>query len=321
VRELIRRYQIFAAAIVAVVAAIIAYPAWVINEALADFMSPPRSTANVGLLFLIYVPLVLIGAIVCWKVSKTGVDFLWQVGVASTLAILVMAVVHQSAVSRKWEQTPQGRQQHETEGVSAAYERLLQPGALATLKPPLDQYEVEALRMRVFDQRLDSGTLHHIFVTFPKQADCEIVKNPNARTEDLVAIWNKHACPDDYSFVMNPNVPVEIVRSIYDSLHDKTLDEHGEMVHNEAMLRLAKGSCDPELLYSFFKAREPFPPDHKVGAALRINLLRNMCLPDVACQKLQNPSDVGHAVCNEHERGVARWDPKVREAEAWKPVR
>jgi hypothetical protein len=319
VRELIRRYQIFAAAIVAVVAAIIAYPAWVINEALSDFMSPPRSTANVGLLLLIYVPLVLIGAIVCWKVSKTEVDFLWQVGVGSILAILVMAVVHQSAVSRKWEQTPQGRQEQETSGVSAAYERLLQPGGLATLKPPLDQYEVEALRMRVGDQRLDSGTLHHILVTFPKQADCEIVKNPNARTEDLVAIWNEHVCSDAYDFVMNPNVPVETVRSIYDSLRDKTLDEHGEMVRNEAMLRLAKGSCDPELLYSFFKARQPFAPDDKVATALRIHIVRNMCLPDIVCERLQNPADVGQAVCNEHERGVARWDPKVREAEAWTP--
>ena len=121
-RELIRRYQIFAAAIVAVVAAIIAYPAWVLNEALLDFMSPPRSTANVGLLLLIYVPLVLIGAIACWKVSKVGVDFLWQVGVASTVVILVMAVMHQSALSRKWEQTPQGRQEHETRGVCGSGE-------------------------------------------------------------------------------------------------------------------------------------------------------------------------------------------------------
>jgi len=93
------------------------------------------------------------------------------------------------------------------------------------------------------------------------------------------------------------------------------------MVRNEAMLRLAKQSCDPELLYSFFKAMGQPEPDGRVGAALRMNMVRNMCLPDVACEKLQNPSDGKQPICNEHERGVARWDPKVREAEAWKPVR
>ena len=67
-RESVNRKQILAAAIVAVVAAIIAYPAWVINEALSDFMSLPRSTANIGRLHLIYVPLALIGAVVCWNV-------------------------------------------------------------------------------------------------------------------------------------------------------------------------------------------------------------------------------------------------------------
>jgi hypothetical protein len=97
------------------------------------------------------------------------------------------------------------------------------------LKPPLDQYEVEALRMRVGDQRLDAATLHHIFVTFPKQADCEIVQNPNALGEDIVSIWSEHICSDDYHFVVNPNTPAEIVRSIFDSYNGKTLDGHADM--------------------------------------------------------------------------------------------
>jgi len=71
------------------------------------------------------------------------------------------------------------------------------------------------------------------------------------------------------------------------------------MVRNEAMLRLAKQSCDPELLYSFFKAMGQPEPDGRVGAALRMNMVRNMCLPDVACEKLQNPSDGKQPICNE----------------------
>jgi hypothetical protein len=42
-RELVKRNQVLAAAVVAVMAGIIAYPAWVINEALSDFMSLPLS--------------------------------------------------------------------------------------------------------------------------------------------------------------------------------------------------------------------------------------------------------------------------------------
>lgn len=144
-RESVNRKQILAGAIVAVVAAIIAYPAWVINEALLDFMSLPRNTANIGLLLLIYVPLALIGAVVCWKLGNAGADFFWELGIASTFVILVMAVAHQSAVTRKWEQTPQGRHEHETRSVSAAYEKLLQPSALATLKPPLDRLSTGTL--------------------------------------------------------------------------------------------------------------------------------------------------------------------------------
>jgi hypothetical protein len=93
------------------------------------------------------------------------------------------------------------------------------------------------------------------------------------------------------------------------------------MIRHGAMLRLAKESCDPKLLYSFFKAMEQSAPDDQAGAVLHVNMVRNMCLPDVVCEKLRILSDPKEGLCHEHERGIARWDPKVREAEAWKPVR
>jgi hypothetical protein len=321
VKELFRRNESLAGIVLAIAAAILAYPTWLFLDALARFMEPPPRNANIGLLLLVFVPLVAICAGICWKIVKPGQNFFWGLGVTSALAVMVMAAVHQSEISKSWEQTPQGKQEHDTRRVSAAYQELLRPRAIEKLRPPLDFYEVQALAMRMQDQRLDAATLHHVFVTFPKQVDCEIAKNPNALSEDLVAIWNEHICADEHTFVMNPNVPLKIVRSIFDAHHGKTSDWHAAMVRDEAALRLAKGSCDPELLYSFFTATDEFPPETQVGGLLRMYMARNMCLPEIVCAQMQSPPESKQAACDGHDRGVARWDPKVREAQAWRPQR
>ena len=204
---------------------------------------------------------------------------------------------------------------------AAAWEKVRRADAIAKLQPPLDSYELEALGNRIHTPDIDAEALHHVFVTFPKKLDCDIAQNPNALSDDLAAIWKARDCPD-YYLTINPDVPLEIVQSIFDSTKREDLDEWGRMARDGAALRLATDRCDPEFLYSLYDATGEFAPETKTGGLIRIRMATNLCTPEVVWRQMQRPPELKQAAeYAKSYRRTASADSRVREAQEWRPKR
>jgi len=318
VKNLTGTRQILAAVFLATIAGILTYPAWIYSEALLDFLDPPRRIANLGLLLLLFVPVVLIGAAVLHKFTNAGRDFFATLPIAALLVMLGMSILHQSAITAKWDQTPHGKQENLLRHMAAAHDQLVQPGALAKLQPPLDQYQVAALDGLIIDPRLDPALLHHLLVTFPKQVDCAIVKNSSASPDDLTTIWNEHSCPD-YDFAANRHTPLPIVQSIFESPLRDAPDWQIRSAREMTAARLAKESCDPQFLYSLFNAQDDLASDTKAGLLMRIDMTQNPCTPKLVRAQMQSPPELQQAA---QQRGqLPAHDRQTWEAQNWHPAR
>ena len=317
-KNLTRTRQILAAVLLATTAGILTYPAWIFSEALLDFLEPPRRIANVGLLLLFFVPLVLLGSVILRKFTSAARDFFATLPIAAMLVMLGMLILHQSAITTRWDQTPQGKQEEELRHGAAAHDQLTQPGALAKLQPPLDQYQVAALASLIIDPRLDPALLHHILITFPKQVDCAIVKNSSASPDDLTTIWNERTCPD-YDFAVNRHTPFPIVQSIFESPRRDAPDWQIRSAREMTAARLAKESCDPQFLYSLFNAKDDLAPDTKAGLLMRIDMTQNPCTPKLVRAQMQSPPELQQAA---QQRGqLPAHDRQTWEAQNWHPAR
>ena len=119
-------------------------------------------------------------------------------------------------------------------------------GKIGDLKPPADRDEISVLASEVRWPNVDGATLHRVLVTVPKQLDCDIAQNPNVFQQDLLSIWNEHACPDSY-FAANPQTPLDVVKVIFDSHDDAEADEKTRIVRKQAAVRLAQGKLRPRV--------------------------------------------------------------------------
>jgi len=318
VKNLTGTRQILAAVFLATTAGIFSYPAWIFSEALLDFLDPPRRIANLGLLLLLFVPVLLLGAAILHKLANAGRDFFATLPIASMVVMLGMLILHQSAITARWHHTPEGKREEEVRRGAAAHEQLTQPGALAKLQPPLDQYQVAVLASLIIDPRLDPAILHHILVTFPKQVDCAIVKNSSASPEDLTTIWIEHICPD-YDFAANRHTPLPIVQSIFESPRTDAPDWQLLSAREMTAARLAKERCDPNFLYSLFNAKGDLAPDTKAGLLMRIEMTQNPCTPELVRAQMQSPPELKQA---SQQRGqLPAYDRQTWEAQNWHPSR
>lgn len=297
---------------------LLAYFPWVILESLGDFMSRPRRIANIGLLMAIFVPLVLIFGVAWWKITKPKSYFVQSLGVSALFTFLIMAAIHQSNVQARWQQTPEGQVEVEVAKLAAARERVMPQGKIGDLKPPLDRDEISVLASEVRWPNVDGATLHRVLVTVPKQLDCDIAQNPNVFQQDLLSIWNEHACPDSY-FAANPQTPLDVVKVIFDSHDDAEADEKTRIVRKQAAVRLAKESCDPELLYSLFNSKGDLAIDTKAGLDMRVQMVSNVCAPGIVRKQMQKLPELKQPA--DYERAFPPMSREVWEAQHWLPSR
>ncbi len=195
------------------------------------------------------------------------------------------------------------------------------PSRIANLKAPLDSYETAALENRVHDPDVDGATLHHVFVTFPKQVDCDLIKNANILPSDLLTIWNEHMCRED-DLIPNPQTPMDVVKSIFDSHHEADSDPNILTIRDRAAIRIAKEACDPKLLYSLFNARADFPLDTNAGLKMRTQMVSNICTPLVVRAQMKRMPDLKQPADYERYYGnLARGNQEAGEAQYWVPSR
>lgn len=313
------RGAIIAGALLAVLAGAVAYLPWVILESLNDFMSPPRRVANVGLLLVILVPLVALFGLYWWKTRKASSEFFASLAGSTVIVFVIVAGIHQSRVTAKFEDTPQGRRETEAAKGAAAWDTVMVPSRVARLKPPLDSYQVAALTNRIHYPDMDGATLHHVLITFPKQFDCEIVQNANVLQADLLAVWKAHNCPESY-IVLNPQSPLDVVKAIFEAHPEADPDEKSRTARNQAAVRLAKESCDPKLLYWLFHARGDLAADTEVGLQLRVQMVSNICTPLVVRSEMKKIPDLKQPADYERVYGrLARGNQQAGEAQFWVP--
>lgn len=296
---------------------LLAYFPWIILESLGDFLSRPRRIANIGLLLAIFVPLVLIFAVAWWKITKPKSYFFESLGVSALFTFLIMAGIHQSKVQARWQQTSEGQVEVEVAKLAAARDRVMPQGKIGNLKPPLDRDEISVLASEVRWPNIDGATLHRVLVAAPKQLDCEIAQNPSVLQQDLLSIWNEHACPDSY-FSANPQTPLDVVKVIFDSHHDAA-DEKTRIARTNAAVRLAKESCDPELLYSLFNSTGDLATDTKAGSDMRVHMVSNVCVPWIVRKQMQKLPELKQPV--DYERAFPPMSREVWEAQHWLPSR
>lgn len=304
--------------LVAGICGLLAYFPWVILESLGDFMSPPRRLANIGLLLVIFVPLVLLCGMAWWKITKPKSYFFESLGVSMLFTFLIMVAIHQSSVQAKWQQTPEGQVEVQIAKGAAARQRVMPQGKIGNLKPPLDPDEISVLAGEVRWPYVDGATLHRVFVAVPQQLDCDIVQNPNVLQQDLLSIWNEHTCPESY-FAANPQAPLDVVKVIFDSHHEAEADEKARIPRKQAAVRLAKESCDPELLYALFNLKGDLAIDTKAGLDMRIQMVSNVCTPGIVRKQMQNLPDLKQPA--DYERAFPPMSREVWEAQHWLPSR
>jgi hypothetical protein len=309
--------HIAVAVLLAGICGLFAYFPWVILESL-DFMSPPRRVANIGSLLVIFVPLVLVFGMAWWKIAKPNSYFFESLGMSALLTFLIMVAIHQSSVHAKWQQTSEGQFEVRVAKFAAARERVMPNGKIGNLNSPLGRDEISVLAGAVPWPNIDGATLHRVFVSVPKQLDCDIAKNPNVFQQDLLSIWNEHACPDSY-FTANPQTPLDVVKVIFDSHHDTEADEKTRMARNQAADRLAKESCDAELLYSLFNAKGDLALNTMAGSDMRAQMVSNVCTPWVVRKQMQKLPNLKQPP--DYERAYPPMSREVWEAQHWFPSR
>jgi hypothetical protein len=307
--------------LISCLAGCVAYAPYVVLESLADFMERPRQVANIGLLILVFCPVVLIFGAVWWKITKPKLYFFESLTVSALFTIVIMAGVHQIGVTERWRETPEGRLQTETAKGADAWDKVILRSEITQLKPPLDPYTAAALAKRVHDPDVDGATLHYVVTTLPKQVDCDVIQNSNILQSDLVAIWKEHSCLEEY-FIANPHTPLDLVKSIFDSNQGAETDATVLTTHDRAAIRLAKESCNPKLLYSLFNAKSDFPLNTSAGIQMRTQMVSNICTPLVVRAQMSKMPDLKQPTDYERYYGnLARGNQQAGEAQYWVPSR
>jgi hypothetical protein len=261
---------------------------------------------------------VLIFGAAWWIITRPKSYFFKSLGVSALFTLLITTAIHQSSVQARWQQTPEGQVEVEVARGAAARERVMPQGKIGNLKPPLDRDEISVLAGEVRWPNVDGATLHRVFVTVPKQLDCDIAQNPNIFQQDLLSIWNEHACPDSY-FAANPQTPLDVVKVIFDSQPEPEADEKARIPRTQAAARLAKESCDPELLYSLFNSKGDLAIDTKAGSDMRVQMVANVCAPWIVREQMQRLPGLKQPA--DYQRAFPPMSREVWEAQHWRPSR